>query len=158
MRYKWVGLVAAWAILSCWLPLSRTLAIDPLSLLLLAPWHGSYMCNQGLTRLQLTLRRPAGGDESRIEADFVFSADPDNPSVPTGSFRMEGTVNRNDRTLALKHIRWLEQPADPSYKMVDLEGHFIFGDVQAMIQGHITTYGCQDFALWQFFAMPEAVR
>ena len=67
-------------------------------------------------------------------------------------------MNRNDRTLTLKHIRWLEQPADPSYRMVDLEGQFIFGDSQAMIQGHITTYGCQDFALWQFFVMPEPVR
>ena len=90
-----------------------------------------------------------------MEADFVFSADPDNPSVPKGSFRMSGSFNRETGTLALKQERWLEQPADPSYRMVDLTGRFRREENRALIQGQITNYGCQDFAVWQFFATGE---
>jgi hypothetical protein len=78
--------------------------------------------------------------------------------VPKGSFRLTGNVNRKERTLVLKQDRWLEQPVDPSYRMVDMEGRFGVGDNHATIQGRITTYGCQDFAVWQFFAFPEVGR
>ena len=115
-----------------------------------APWHGSYVCNQGLTRLHLTLR-PRSGD--RVEADFSFSADPDNPSVPKGSFRMTGSLDRRAQTLVLKQERWIEQPPDPNYRMVDLAGRFWQDDSRAVIEGQITTYGCQDFIVWQFFAV-----
>lgn len=125
---------------------------DRLKLLLSAPWHGSYVCNQGLTRLQLLLHPLQGGDASRMEAEFVFSGDQDNPSVPTGSFRLTGSLNPVSGLLVLKQDRWLEQPADLSYRMVDMEGRLVIGEGQAMIRGRITTYGCQDFALWQFFA------
>lgn len=124
---------------------------DRIQLLLSAPWHGSYVCNQGLTRLQLTLRPLQGGDGNRLEAEFVFSADPDNPSVPTGSFRLTGSLNPTSGSLVLKQDRWLEQPADLSYRLVDMEGRLLIGDGQAMIRGRVTTYGCQDFAVWQFF-------
>lgn len=120
--------------------------------LLSAPWYGSYVCNQGLTRLRLTLR-PIGSDSGRVEADFAFTPDPDNPSVPVGSFRMTGSLDRKARLLVLKQDRWLEQPADPSYRMIDLEGTLVEGDGQAMIRGNVTSYGCQDFAVWQFFAV-----
>ena len=140
------------------LPQSRVFAFDPLSLLLSAPWYGSYVCNQGLTRMQLTLRPQPGDDGNRVEAAFVFSADPENPSVPTGAFRLLGSLNRKDQTLVLKQDRWIEQPVDPSYRMVDMEGHIIIGEAQAMIRGRITTYGCQDFMLWQFFAAPATGR
>ena len=114
MRFKGLVLLAAWMFIAvCQPPAARVLAADPLSLLLSAPWHGSYVCNQGLTRMQLTLRPLPGNGGNRIAAEFVFSSDPDNPSVPTGSFSLTGTVNRNDRTLTLKQERWLEQPADP---------------------------------------------
>ena len=66
---------------------------DRLQLLLAAPWYGSYVCNQGLTRLQLILRPLRGSDPRQMEAEFVFSADPDNPAVPAGSFRMTGTLD-----------------------------------------------------------------
>ncbi len=127
-------------------------ATDRIKLLLSAPWHGSYVCNQGLTRLQLLLRPLQGGDESRLEAEFVFSGDQDNPSVPTGSFRLTGSLDPASGRLVLKQDRWLEQPADLSYRMVDMEGRLVIGEGQAMIRGRITTYGCQDFAVWQFFA------
>ena len=130
---------------------------DRLQLLLSAPWYGSYVCNQGLTRLQLTLRPLRGSDPRQLEAEFVFSADPDNPTVPAGSFRMTGTLD-GAGLLALKQDRWLDQPADPSYRMVDLEGRLVIGDGQAMIRGRVTTYGCQDFAVWQYFSDAAASR
>lgn len=130
---------------------------DRLQLLLSAPWYGSYVCNQGLTRLQLTLRTLRGSDPRQMEAEFVFSADPDNPTVPAGSFRMTGTLD-SAGILALKQDRWLDQPVDPSYRMVDLEGRLVVGDGQAMIRGRVTTYGCQDFAVWQYFSDAAASR
>lgn len=126
-------------------------AADRIQLLLSAPWYGSYVCNQGLTRLQLMLRPLKGGDEGRMEAEFVFTADPDNPSVSTGSFSLTGSLNPTSGVLVLKQDHWLEQPSDPSYRMVDMEGRLLIGDGQAMIRGRVTTYGCQDFAVWQFF-------
>ena len=130
---------------------------DRLQLLLAAPWYGSYVCNQGLTRLQLTLRPLRGSDPRQLEAEFIFSADPDNPAVPAGSFRMTGTLD-GAGMLALKQDRWLDQPADLSYRMVDLEGRLAVGDGQAMIRGRVTTYGCQDFAVWQYFSDAAASR
>lgn len=131
---------------------------DRISLLLSAPWHGSYVCNQGLTRLRLLLRPLQGADASRFEAEFAFSADPDNPTVPAGSFRMTGSLDQATGLLTLKQDRWLEQPTDPSYRMVDIEGRLIIREGQAMIRGRITSYGCQDFAVWQFFFDDSAVR
>ena len=125
-------------------------ASDPWQRIITAPWHGSYVCNQGLTRLQLTLRPLSGGD--RIEADFVFAPDPDNPGVPTGSFRLIGSLDRSTGQLVLKQQHWLEQPSDPSYRMIDLAGTLQIGVGQALIRGQVTSYGCQDFAVWQFFA------
>ena len=130
---------------------------DRLQLLLAAPWYGSYVCNQGLTRLQLTLRPLRGSDARQLEAKFIFSADPDNPAVPAGSFRMTGTLDGGG-ILALKQDRWLDQPADLSYRMVDLEGRLVVADGQAMIRGRVTTYGCQDFAVWQYFSDAAASR
>ena len=125
--------------------------------LLAAPWHGSYVCNQGLTRLQLTLR-PLPGGGGRMEAEFVFAPDPDNPTVPTGSFRLTGSLDPQSGRLILKQDRWLSQPSDPSYRMVDLDGTLLLSDGQALIRGQVTTYGCQDFAVWQFFSEVGASR
>lgn len=136
---------------------AEAVSTDRLQLLLAAPWHGSYVCNQGLTRLQLTLRPLRGTVPRQVEAEFAFSADPDNPAVPAGSFRMTGTLD-GAGLLALKQDRWLEQPVDPSYRMVDLEGRLVVGDGQAMIRGRVTTYGCQDFAVWQYFSDAAASR
>ena len=134
-----------------WITLSAEAAADRTQLLLSAPWHGSYVCNQGLTRLRLTLRALPGGDGNRMEAEFSFSPDPDNPSVPNGLFRLTGSLQPATGVIVLKQDRWLEQPTDPSYRMVDMEGQLVIGEGQAMIRGRVTTYGCQDFAVWQFF-------
>lgn len=131
---------------------AEAVTAEQINRLIATPWHGSYVCNQGLTRLRLTLRPLLPGKTDQLEAEFSFSADPDNPVVPTGSFRMVGTLNPADLTLKLKQDRWLEQPNDPSYRMIDLEGTILVGEGQALYRGKVTTYGCQDFAVWQFFA------
>ena len=141
-----------------WITLSAEAAADRTQLLLSAPWHGSYVCNQGLTRLRLTLRALPGGDGNRMEAEFSFSPDPDNPSVPNGLFRLTGALQPTTGVIVLKQDRWLEQPTDPSYRMVDMEGQLVIGEGQAMIRGRVTTYGCQDFAVWQFFTDTTVVR
>ncbi len=150
---KWICCIAAGALL--WvMPSSgeaRMISAERWQLLLAAPWYGSYVCNQGLTRLQLMLRPLAAG-ENLVEAEFNFSADPDNPTVPTGSFRLTGSLNPTSGIIVLKQDRWLIQPADLSYRMVDLEGRLMIGAGQAMIRGKMTTYGCQDFAVWQFYS------
>ena len=137
---------------------SEAAAEDRIKLLLSAPWHGSYVCNQGLTRLRLMLRAMPGGDGNRMEAEFSFSPDPDNPSVPNGLFRLTGSLQPATGVIVLKQDRWLEQPTDPSYHMVDMEGQLVIGEGQAMIRGRVTTYGCQDFAVWQFFTDTTVVR
>ena len=141
-----------------WITLSAEAAADRTQLLLSAPWHGSYVCNQGLTRLRLTLRALPGGDGNRMEAEFSFSPDPDNPSVPNGLFRLTGALQPTTGVIVLKQDRWLEQPTDASYRMVDMEGRLVIGEGQAMIRGRVTTYGCQDFAVWQFFTDATVVR
>ena len=141
-----------------WITLSAEAAADRTQLLLSAPWHGSYVCNQGLTRLRLTLRALPGGDGNRMEAEFSFSPDPDNPSVSSGLFRLTGSLQPATGVIVLKQDRWLEQPTDPSYRMVDMEGQLVIGEGQAMIRGRVTTYGCQDFAVWQFFTDTTVVR
>ena len=129
---------------------SAAAAADPWLQIVTSPWHGSYVCNQGLTRLQLTLRPLSGGQ--RWEADFAFAPDPDNPGVPKGSFRLAGTLDRSTGQLVLKQQHWLEQPDDASYRMIDLAGTLQIGAGQALIRGRVTSYGCEDFAVWQFFA------
>ena len=137
--------------------LQTAAAAEILPRLLASPWHGSYVCNQGLTRLQLTLR-PLPGGGGRMEAEFVFAPDPDNPAVPTGSFRLTGSLDPQSGRLLLKQDRWLSQPSDPSYRMVDLDGTLLVAEGQALIRGQVTTYGCQDFAVWQFFGEVGAGR
>ena len=137
--------------------LQTAAAAEILPRLLASPWHGSYVCNQGLTRLQLTLR-PLPGGGGRMEAEFGFAPDPDNPAVPTGSFRLTGSLDPQSGRLLLKQDRWLSQPSDPSYRMVDLDGTLLVAEGQALIRGQVTTYGCQDFAVWQFFGEVGAGR
>jgi len=157
-RTYWLGILLGVLLAASSFAPQAQAAPDMMPLLLSAPWHGSYVCNQGLTRLRLTLRPLPGGSERRMEAEFAFSADPDNPQVPTGSFRMTGTWDPTTRALSLKPENWIDQPVDPSYRMVSLEGKVFLGDGQAMIRGRVATYGCEDFAVWQFFIVPATGR
>jgi hypothetical protein len=79
-------------------------------------WEGGYGCSQGLTALTLTVEP---GPDNTATATFDFSAHPDNPGVPSGSFAMEGEYQ--DGALSLQGVEWIEQPDD--YLMVDLRFH-----------------------------------
>lgn len=80
-------------------------------------WRGRYVCNQGLTALQLTIqRRPDGG----LAATFMFGPLPENPTVPKGAYVMSGTFDPATREMALEGVGWLNLPR--SYVMVGLEG------------------------------------
>ncbi|MGH9210702.1 MAG: hypothetical protein ACRD2C_08465 [Acidimicrobiales bacterium] len=82
------------------------------------PWYvgafsGTYACTQGVTGIDLTLEDL--GDRV-VGATYDFYAVAENPGVPSGSYRMEGTYL--DGEMVLSGTEWIEQPAD--YLMVDL--------------------------------------
>ena len=77
-------------------------------------WTGSFTCAQGLTDLSLTITRTG----EHLWATFAFGPLPENPGVPSGAFRMHGTVDGGHVELAPSE--WLERPAH--YVTVGLEG------------------------------------
>jgi hypothetical protein len=82
------------------------------------PWYvgsfqGKYGCNQGITGLTLTVE---DGGDAAVDATYDFYAVPENPDVPSGSYRMEGTYNQGE--MVLHGTEWVEQPE--GYIMVDL--------------------------------------
>ena len=81
-------------------------------------WKGGYDCGQGLTGLTLTVLDT--GDDN-VEATFAFYEIPENPGVPSGSYRLEGGYA--DHGLTLDGVEWIEQP--DGYVMVGLESDFI---------------------------------
>ncbi|MEU6843874.1 serine/threonine-protein kinase [Streptomyces sp. NPDC046716] len=76
-------------------------------------WNGSYICNQGITGLSLTIEQHSDGT---ADAVFSFYPAPSNPGVPRGSFAMKGTLT--GRVLTLKASRWIDRPSD--FDPVDL--------------------------------------
>jgi hypothetical protein len=77
-------------------------------------WEGVYGCAQGLTGLRLTVE-PERDDV--VQAVYEFYAPPENPEVPSGSYRMEGTYDE-ERELSLHGTEWIERPG--GYVMVGL--------------------------------------
>ncbi len=106
---------------------------------LVGTWRGSYTCFQGLTALELVVER--AGDH--IDARFIFSAHPNNPGVPSGSFRMAGTVDAKSRRVVLEPREWIDEP--PGYVMVGLVG-MLTVDGQRM-SGRVQAEGCTVFTL-----------
>lgn len=78
-------------------------------------WTGRYICAQGETELQLTIRDVG----SRLWAVFAFSATPENPNVPSGAFEMSGRLLQGT-TVVLNAGRWIDRPGD--YEVVHLRG------------------------------------
>jgi hypothetical protein len=103
-------------------------------------WRGGYGCNQGLTGLTLTI---AAAGEGQVSAVFEFYAHPDNPGVPSGSYRMAGTYE--DGRLALEGTEWIEQP--PGYVMVGYEGWSDGGVDPNRIYGTVSGAGCSVFEM-----------
>jgi hypothetical protein len=76
-------------------------------------WSGRYRCAQGVTGLTLTL--DVAGD--RATAVFDFGAIPENPTVPTGRYLLDGVIAIGSATaLRLVPDRWIVQPS--GYMMV----------------------------------------
>ncbi|MFK0174078.1 serine/threonine-protein kinase [Streptomyces sp. NPDC090306] len=80
-------------------------------------WNGSYICNQGITGVVLTIEQY---DDDSVNAVFAFYPAPSNPSVPRGSFAMTGGLE--DGVLTLRATHWINQP--PDYLTVDLQAAY----------------------------------
>lgn len=104
-------------------------------------WIGTYVCDQGLTRLQLDIhpQREAG-----VHAVFHFEAHPSNPGVPAGRFVMAGALLPGTSTLELHGVQWIEQRAD--YAMVGLRGE-VSADHTQFTGEVIDGYRCTGFTL-----------
>ncbi|MEW2359431.1 hypothetical protein [Spirillospora sp. NPDC029432] len=102
-------------------------------------WEGTYTCNQGLTRLRLTL---TGDPAGRITGVLRFSADPSNPSVPTGSYTVNGTLSGD--SLRLRGDSWISRPG--VYLMVSLDAELSSADPD-QIQGTVDGAGCTTFTV-----------
>jgi hypothetical protein len=103
-------------------------------------WSGSYVCNQGLTNLTLTITRKGSAD---LTAVFAFSEHPDNPGVPSGSFNMVGTFDPNGDVVELNATDWIRKP--PGFETVDLEG--VLDPTQIHIDGEVLAIGCSSFSV-----------
>ncbi|MCY0946891.1 serine/threonine-protein kinase [Streptomyces antarcticus] len=104
-------------------------------------WQGTYLCGQGLTRLDLRITSPGG---KVLEAVFAFSAHSDNPTVPNGSFTMVGSFE--DGRMTLRADRWINRP--PGYLTVDLTA-VVAGDRPSALSGAVisTVAACTQFVV-----------
>jgi uncharacterized protein with FMN-binding domain len=119
-------------------PSPKAIAADPTVQLLNGTWEGSYTCQQGLTKLKLIVKAKS---LDNIRAFFVFSADESNPTVPVGSFKMQGSATSTG-AIKLKATDWLKKP--DGYLTVDLEGNISASDRR--ISGNIvSTTPCTTF-------------
>jgi len=78
-------------------------------------WKGTYVCQQGVTNLTLSLQTGLYGDVFGV---FSFSANASNRAVPSGQFRVSGRLQGN--RLFLKAGDWISQP--PGYTPLDVDG------------------------------------
>lgn len=137
LRTAWRRGFAAALLLALGLAASSPLRAQDSGAALDGTWRGSYRCAQGLTALTLLIQS-AGND---LAARFEFSAHPNNPGVPSGSFTMVGRFDPTSRMIALRPLSWVERP--PDYLMVGLSGTVDGGG--ATISGTVETEGCSTF-------------
>lgn len=107
----------------------------------LGSWTGVYVCAQGDTRLRLSFDRGPGPAD--LTAVFAFGPTADNPTVPRGSYRMEGTLAEG--VLDLNATTWIKKPR--GYVTVDLRAPVV-GAEPAQIAGDIIgASACSTFAV-----------
>ncbi len=81
-------------------------------------WEGTYVCNQGLSSVKLTLDADRAGNATAI---YDFGPVPTNPTVPTGSYSLTGALHRQDGggfAGDFEPAEWIVHP--PNYFMVPL--------------------------------------
>jgi hypothetical protein len=106
-------------------------------------WRGTYVCNQGVTGLFLTVRRSGAADVADVAAVFRFFAIPENPGVPTGEYEMAGQPRPQNNHLQLDPRRWINAP--PWYVMVGL--HDDYDEATGEYSGRVLGPGCTQFIL-----------
>jgi hypothetical protein len=112
--------------------------------LLSGEWVGSYVCNQGLTALTLTIA--AGGEQ--WSGIFAFGPDKANKDVPRGSYEL--TISERDGRIDLVPGAWIEQPE--GYVTVALRG--ALSDDLTTLSGEVDFEGCESFETRRISAMP----
>jgi hypothetical protein len=103
-------------------------------------WRGAYGCTQGVTGLTLTIE---GVDPGHVTATYEFYEVPENPGVPSGSFRMTGTYDSG--RLTLQGDEWIEQPE--GYSMVGYESNDDLGVDPHHMFGTVIADGCTLFTM-----------
>lgn len=103
-------------------------------------WEGTYICNQGLSAVTLTLDVDRSGNAT---ARYDFGPVPSNPTVPEGSYRLTGVVQRQPGggfSGELDATEWIVRPS--GYFMVPLS--IESGDGKTMT-GTIKHTSCSQF-------------
>lgn len=78
-----------------------------------------------------------------VNATFNFYASTQNPSLPEGSYLMQGRYDERDGKLQLGGLSWIKRP--PYYDMVPLSG--VIDAAKETFQGRIEFQGCKVFTL-----------
>ena len=89
-------------------PEARPVAREPFPLH--SKWEGHYQCSQGVTAMHLELTAQRDG---KLTAIFEFGPTPENPTVPTGAYRLQGTIRVGKGgtfEIALAPHEWLVEP------------------------------------------------
>ena len=109
-------------------------------------WRGRYICNQGLTRLTLTVTPSEAGT---VQAVFRVYPVEGNPGVADGCFAMSGALSGDQ--LHLEARSWLYRP--PGYVTVDLTGTVNPADMS--LTGSIIGPNCTTFSLSRVSSDPD---
>ena len=97
-----------------WLAVAFLIVVATPALAVEGTWHGRYICRQGITGVTLVIARRS----NRLHGRFCFCAVPENPSLPTGEFELEGPLDQGE-TVRLTPQRWISRP--PGWLMIPLE-------------------------------------
>jgi hypothetical protein len=125
VRVTWLVVVAG-----CWTsappprvtpPRAAPTAVARAPFPLRSAWAGTYECTQGTTAVVLTLEAKRDGS---LAAIFEFGPTPENPTVPTGSYQLRGTIRAGKEgtfEIALDPYEWIDAP--DGYIMVSMSAH-----------------------------------
>ena len=103
-------------------------------------WMGHYNCGQGVTAVKLVLDITPTGETTGV---FEFSAAPENPGVPSGSYRLRGQTKATKNgvvTVDVEGDSWIDRPQN--YMMVGI--HASSDPTRRHLSGQITNESCGD--------------